>query len=239
MVAIPKVSDPTLDAMKIYYLATVVDEPRDYLGASIIGNPCPRQIWYDIHHYKKQPFSAETRWNFLDGHHVEKLIADRLRLVPGIELWTHDENGKQFERTAHNGRFKAHPDGIIRGLIQCPKTTSVWENKASGQKKFNEFQSFKQKFGDKEALKNWNESYWVQAQILMHLFEIDRHYMTVALAGGREIDSCRTEYIKDVAEKYLDRALKVLDAKEAPARISDKSDHFICRWCNFHDICHK
>ena len=245
MVAIPvNAPDPTLEAVykAIEIAGKDIDAPedheRDYIGASSIGNPCPRQIWYDYKKYPKSPFKAETLFNFSDGHRIEKIIADRLRLVQGIELWTHDENGNQFERTAHGGRFKAHPDGIIRGLIQCPKTTSVWENKAPGHKKFTEFQNCKAKFGDKQALKNWSEVYWIQAQILMHLFQLDRHYMTVALAGGREIDSCRTEYQQEVAEKYLDRAEKLLEAKEAPPRISEKPDMFVCKFCAFRGECH-
>lgn len=239
MVSIPlNAPDPTLEAMKVAFLAQVTDEKRDYIGASAIGNPCARQIWYDYHGYPKIPFSAETRWNFLDGHHVEKMIADRLRLVKGIELWTHDVDGKQFERTAFGGKFKAHPDGVILGILQAPKTHHIWENKASGHKKFTEFQSVKAKYGEKQALKNWNENYFVQAQILMKLFDMTRHYMTVALAGGREIDSCRTEYQPEIAEKYLDRAGKLLEATVEPPRISEKPDFYICSYCSFKGICH-
>jgi hypothetical protein len=160
-------------------------------------------------------------------------------MVEGIELWTHDENGNQFERTAFDGRFKAHPDGIIRGLLQAPKKFHVWENKMCGQKKYNEFQNCKAKFGDKQALKNFNETYFVQGQILMKLFNMDRHYMTVGLAGGRDYDSCRTEYQLDVADKYLDRAKNIIEAKIPPARISEKPDFFVCRFCAFNDGCHK
>lgn len=239
MVAIPSISDPTLEAMRrTYEVIGNQEKKRDYIGASTIGNPCSRQIWYDYKQYPREPFKAETLFNFEDGHHVESLMANRLRMVSGVELWTHDENGNQFERTAFGGKFKAHPDGVILGILQAPKSPHIWENKASGHKKFTEFQSCKVKFGDKSALKNWNENYFAQAQVLMHLFQINRHYMTVALAGGREIDSCRTEYQAEVAEKYLERAGKLLDAKETPPRISDKSDFFVCKMCSFRDECH-
>lgn len=241
MVAIPlNAPCPTLEALRrACEAAGNTGEKRDYIGASNIGNPCARQIYYDYHGYPKEPFKAETLFNFEDGHHVEDLIAKRLRMVPGIELWTHNVDGKQFERTAFGGKFKAHPDGIVLGLLQSPKTITVWENKASGHKKFTEFQSVKAKFGEKQALKNWNEVYWIQAQILMKLFEMTRHYLTVALAGGREIDSCRTEYQPEVAEKYLDRAGKLLEATVEPPRISEKKDFYICSYCSFKGICHK
>ncbi len=240
MVSIPlNAPDPTLEAMRrACELAGNTEKKRDYIGASAIGNPCARQIWYDYKQYPKAPFKAETLWNFEDGHRVEDIIAARLRMVPGIELWTHDVDGKQFERTAFGGKFKAHPDGIVLGLLQSPKTITVWENKCSAQKKFNEFQNCKAKFGDKQTLKNWSEVYWIQAQILMKLFGMTRHYLTIALAGGREMDSCRTEYQPEIAEKYLDRAGKLLEATVEPPRISDKKDFYICAYCSFKEICH-
>ncbi len=241
MVSIPQaVYDPTIEAIRrACEIAGNSEKKRDYIGASAIGNPCARQIWYDYKQYPKEPFRAETLWNFEDGHRVEDIIAARLRMVPCIELWTHDVDGKQFERTAFGGKFKAHPDGVLLGLLQAPKTHHIWENKASGQKKFNEFQNCKAKYGEKQALKNWNENYFVQAQILMKLFEMTRHYMTVALAGGREIDSCRTEYQPEIAEKYLDRAGKMLEATVEPPRISEKPDFYICSYCSFKGICHQ
>lgn len=246
MVAIPlNAPDPTLEAVykAIEAAGRDVDAPedheRDYIGASAIGNACARQIWYDYNKYPKAPFEAETLFNFSDGHRIENVIAKRLRMVQGIDLWTHDVDGKQFERTAFGGKFKAHPDGILLGLLQAPKTHHIWENKAPGQKKYNEFQNCKAKFGEKQALRNWNENYFVQAQILMKLFEMTRHYMTVALAGGREIDSCRTEYQPEVAEKYLDRAGKLLAATQPPAKINEKPDFFVCKMCAHMGHCHK
>jgi len=103
--------------------------------------------------------------NFEDGHRTEELTAARLRLVPGIELWTHDENGQQFGFSIFNGEFQGHCDGVIRGLIQAPKSNHVWECKASNERKYVGFQSAKAKFGEKLALKNWNETYFVQAQL--------------------------------------------------------------------------
>jgi hypothetical protein len=240
MVAIPQHNDPTLQAMKVACEAQGNKQAaRNYLGASLIGNPCSRQIWYSYKAYPKKPFSAETLWNFEDGHRTEDLIAARLRLLPNIELWTHDEQGNQFGFEALGGKFKGHIDGVIRGLIQAPKALHIWENKCSAEKKYNEFQSLKAKHGEKQTLKNWNEGYFIQAQLYMHFLNIDRHYTTVAKAGGRDIDSCRTEYQPEIAEKAIDKADKIISAVSEPVRISEAPDYFICRWCDYADICRK
>ena len=239
MVSIPSRGDHTLDAMKRAIEAREAARPRrSYLGASSIGNPCARQLWYQYNGYPAPPFEAETLFNFEDGHRTEDLTAKRLRLVDGIELWTHDENGEQFGFSIFEGKFAGHCDGVIRGLIQAPKTPHVWECKASNNKKYAEFQAAKAKFGEKLALKNWNEVYFVQAQLYMHFLKIDRHYLTVALAGGRDYDSCRTEYEPEKAEWAIDRAAKIINAKKPPPKINEKPDFYICRWCNYREECH-
>ena len=122
-------------------------------------------------------------------------------------------------------------------MLQAPKKLHVWECKASGQKKFDEFVKIKQRLGEKMTLKEWNFVYYIQAQIYMHYTNIDRHYLTVSLAGGRDYDSCRTEYVPEVAEQYRARAEKIIKAKEPPPRINEKPDFYICRFCNYKDIC--
>lgn len=239
MVEIPTLGDPTIAAMKEVCIQLGNNkERRDYLGASLVGDECIRKTWYEYNKYKREPFGAQTLWAFEDGHRTEDVIAKRLRLVPGVELWTHDDAGKQFGFSDMGGKFKGHFDGVIRGLIQSPKTPHVWENKSCGQKKFDEFKKAVEKFGEKNALKNWNMGYYVQAQLYMKYTKLTRHYMTVALAGGRDILSCRTEYDKDVADHYTSRAKNIIDSVEPPPRISDKPDFWLCRFCNFSQVCH-
>ena len=239
MVQIPTPPDPTLNAMSAAIEAREASKPkRDYLGASSIGGECARQIWYQYNGFKSKPFNAETLMRFEDGHRTEELTAERLRMVEGVELYTHIDDDKPFGFTAMEGKFKGHYDGLIRGILQAPKTPHVWECKASGHKTFNQFKKLKDKLPEKEILENWNKKYYVQAQIYMHYAGYNRHYLTVAYAGGREYLSCRTNYKEDVALKYIDRARKIIDATDPPPQISDKPDFYICRFCNFKEICH-
>ena len=237
MAKIPEQKDPTLMAM-MKAIENVQDKTmRNYLGASSIGRECARELWYGYNGNTPNHFDAYSLMNFEDGHRTEDLTAERLRLVDGIELWTHDKNGKQFGFSDFDGQFRGHYDGIIKGLLQAPKKLHVWECKASGQKKFDEFVKIKQRLGEKMTLKEWNFVYYIQAQIYMHYTNIDRHYLTVSLAGGRDYDSCRTEYVPEVAEQYRARAEKIIKAKEPPPRINEKPDFYICRFCNYKDIC--
>lgn len=239
MVKIPEEYDPTLMAMmKVMEGENEQREQRDYLGASAIGDECPRKVWYRYNNYNAEPFSARTLMNFADGHASEEITAQRLRMVEGITLVTHGEDGNQIGFSDFDGKFKGHCDGMILGLLQAPKTWHVWEHKCCNDKNFNSFKKIKQKLGDKSTLKEWSKTYYAQAQLYMHYMKVNRHYMTVSLAGSRDYVSCRTEYHPDVAEFYIDRAKKIINATEAPPRINDKPDFYLCRWCEFSEICH-
>jgi len=234
---IPTQKDPTLEEM-YRKIENKPREKRDYLGASLIGNPCARQIWYEYNGYNAEPFNADTLMNFEDGHRTEELTADRLRMVDGIELKTIGLDGNQLGFSDMDGKFKGHYDGIITGLLQSPKAPHIWECKASGDKKFNEFQKIKEKFGEKNTLKNWNENYYVQAQMYMHYEGLERHYLTVAKAGGRGYDSVRTDYSLEFANRYIDRASKIINTTSPPPKIREEKDYYICRWCKFKEECH-
>jgi CRISPR/Cas system-associated exonuclease Cas4 (RecB family) len=239
MVKIPMAVDPTIQALKKQEKEAAAKQPsRGYLGASLIGDACARKIWYTYQGYERKPFSAETLWKFADGHRTEDLIAERLRSLPFIELHTHDENGFQFGFSDFDGKFKGHCDGFIKGILQAPNVWHVWECKASEKKKYDEFTKLVTTMDTKRVLKKWNENYYAQAQLYMHYFKIDRHYTTVAKAGGRDIMTCRTEYEPEIAEYYRDRAWQIINATQEPMRISDKPDFWLCRFCDFSEVCH-
>ena len=66
----------------------------------------------------------------------------------------------------------------------------------------------------------------------------NRHYMTVATPGGRQITSVRTNFQKEAFNIFMDKARHIIEAPEPPARISSKADYYICRWCQFNKHCH-
>lgn len=227
--------DPTLAAIDALYEAMPF-EKRDYLGASYLGEDCARKVWYKYNGYPSLNKSANVRYAIEDGHRTEDLMADRLRMIEGVHLWTHDNNGKQFG--FEDGALRGHCDGVIKGLLQAPKTPHIWEHKTKKQSEFNRLKKLILQHGEKAALKKWDETYYGQAQILMHGMKIKRHYLTVSLPGGRETISCRTNYELDEGLKLYDRAQKIIMAESEPPRISDCDTFFKCRLCDFRETCH-
>lgn len=242
--------DPTLEAMYAAIVAREAAKNAAYnaspekraprLGASAVGDECERKAWYGLNCRDLQPpMSATSLVTIEEGHRTEDIVADRLRLIPGIELWTKDENGKQYQFTLFDGRFVCKVDGIIRGLYQARATTHIWEHKSCNEKKFNKLNSLKDKHGEKKALKEWDPIYFAQAQLAMGGFELERHYTTITTPGARDITSCRTDFDPKMYENLTVKADRILRSTTPPVRISDDRSFFKCKICDWQGKCHE
>lgn len=236
MVTIPERGDPTLAAIDaILEEQTNGQAKRQYIGASSIGDPCSRKLWLRYHTDIRETFDADTIRKFNDGHRCEDVMAEHLRMVPGIELWTYMPSGEQYG--FKDGPFAGHYDGVILGLIQAPKTPHVWEHKSTAEKKYKELLKLKHE-DEKTALERWNPVYYAQAVINMHKAECSRHYMTVSTPGLREYMSVRTEENPAMAEALIMKAKRIAEMREPPERIGGP-DYYMCKWCAFYGECHK
>lgn len=240
MARLPAPADPTLEAVDQALIALGRRRPpRPHLGMSEVGKECNRALWYGFRWSTASDHDAQTLKRFEDGHRSEDLQAERLRLVDGIMLLTHDpETGRQFSFSDHGGHFGGSIDGAILGLIQAPKTWHCWEAKAVGDKAIDELEKIKATYGEKAALKQWRQTYYAQAVLYMHYMGVDRHYLTVSSPGGRRTVSVRTEADETEAQKLIARAKRIIDAQHPPERISEKPDWWQCRMCDHWNVCH-
>lgn len=235
-------TDPTLDAIgAAMENVNRTDPPRGYLGMSSIGEECERRLFYQFRFCFPAGggFDAKGLSNVQDGHRTEDVMAERLRMVPGVELHTVDPtSGKQFGFKDLAGHFRGHIDGAIRGILQAPKAWHIWENKAS-EKGPAELAKAKADVGEKAALAKWHPTYYAQAVLYMHYGEMDRHYITVTGPGGRmPWTSARTSAAPEVAATLIAKADRVIFAAEPPPRLSDDPAHYKCKLCPASAVCH-
>ena len=242
MAVLPEIfSDPTLAEIDREMERRAVSEPRrSYLGASGLGQPCSRKTWYSIQpEIAREPFNAATLRRFDDGHAVESQMIQRLRLIPGIELWDRDEaTGGQIGFKDFDGRFRGHLDGVVLGLIQAPKTPHVFECKAVNLKKFAEFRRLRDTLPEKQVLAAWDATYYAQAILYCEYLDLTRHYMVVSTPGGRDYLSCRTDANSAMAAALRMKAQRLLDAKEPPSRVSERREFWLCKFCEYRKVCH-
>jgi len=220
-------------------LRAALERARPYLGLSYVGESCERKIWLRFRWGAREEWTAETLKRFEDGHRTEALWIERLKLVDGLELLDTDPNtGEQWEVDCADSHSRGHMDGAILGLLQAPKTWHVFEAKCSEEKQHASLRKAIETHGEKGSLKQWNATYYGQAQCYMGLTGMERHYLLVSLPGGRGTPiTVRTEFNKADFERLMTRASKLAFANEPPERIGS-STFFECRWCSFHAICH-
>jgi hypothetical protein len=232
MVAIPDRLDPTLEAVN----SAMESEQSPYVSKNIgfgeIGHECSRYLWYKINTDVPEVFSSNTLRIFRDGHQAESRMADDLRKVQGINLYTNDpeRENKQYKFDLLDGRLTGRLDGVIVGLLQAPKTPHIWEHKNVNEKKFKALQKTK-------SIKGWDDKYDAQAHLAMYASELDRHYLTCSTPGLRSVTSVRTELDRKFAEGLVDKAERIINAKSPPERIGGP-DWFQCTSCRFYEECH-
>ena len=125
----------------------------------------------------------------------------------------------------------------MTGLLQAPQTPHVFEAKAVNPEKFKKFVDLRGKVGEKQILMNWDYVYFVQAQVYLGLLDLKRHYLVVATPGGREMASCRTEFVPVHFAALMKKAERIIAAKDPPARLMDDPSYWQCKWCRFREHC--
>lgn len=242
MALLPKIEKSTLDDVDEKLVEEKKKEAsRHYMGFSIIGDECWRKLFYTYRSAQARKFSASGVRAIEDGHTQEAVMAKRLRMLPYVELYTEDPEkpGQQIAFSLLLDHFRGHADGIIKGLLECPKTFCVWEHKSVNETKFNKLIALKKEKGEKEALSAWDSIYYAQAMLYCHCAQLTRHYLTVTTPGGRDHVSCRTEYNRAVAEGIIAKAQSIIfDNWNIPARLSDKREFYLCKFCEHQGICH-
>jgi len=228
----------TLDKMSEEIVKKETQRKRNYLGMSEIGEDCWRMLWYRFRNVLTEHLTIQSILAISDGYKQEDITAERLRLVKGIDLDTVDPNtGEQFAYKFIGGHFCGHSDGIIKGILEAPKTWHVWENKAVNEKKFKKLLDLILSEGEKKALELWDEVYYAQSQVYMDSAKLTRHYLTVSTPGGRRYTSCRTELNVKHAISLKAKAESIIKADRPPKRMSENRSFYKCGWCRTKEIC--
>lgn len=206
------------------------DEPRPHLGASEIGKPCDRALWYGFHWATKKKFPGRIKRLFDTGFREEVRFLEELRGI-GVEVYDRDPETKlQHRFSAVDGHFGGSCDAIGRGFPEAPKTWAIVEFKTHGAKSFKDLSS--------KGVEEAKPEHYAQMQIYMGLAELDR---ALYLSVNKDTDDLYSEWIhfdKNVFAALLLRAEKIIKADEPPAGISTDPSWYQCKFCDHQAVCH-
>lgn len=223
--------DPTIAAIYAAIERDSAENPRHYLGASIIGKPCARQLWQDFRWVQFEQFSGRMYRLFATGHLEEPRFIANLKAA-GVEAYdVDDRTGEQFAVQTLGGHFRGHADGVALGVKGAEKTWHLLEFKTHSEKSFNKLVGL--------GMQDAKPEHYAQAQVYMHLMGLSRAYYLAKNKNTDELYGERIKYNRDYAQGMIDRAERIIFANEPPQGISDKPTFWQCRFCNYHSYCHK
>jgi hypothetical protein len=211
------------------------EKRRTYVGASSIGGGCERRIQYEYLGTDPDPDyvpEARTQRIFARGHITETLAIKWLRDA-GYDLKTEKPDGGQFGFETASGRFKGHVDGIIMGGPGI-KTPCIFEHKAVGSKTW--------KAMEKNGIDKSSPQYADQLAIYQAYMNLTDPALFMATnCDTMEIYLELVPFDKKRAQSASDRAVAIILDSEAKAmrpKVSDESDFWLCRNCQFRSRCH-
>lgn len=231
----PKPDSLTVEMIyEAYQRAARSEKRRGYLGASQIGGPCERALWYGFRWCGEgESFDGRMLRLFATGDLEEERFGADLRSI-GCEVHLVDpDTGKQFAVSAVAGHFRGHMDGAALGVPEAPKTWHLLEFKTHNAKSFATLRA--------QSVAKAKPEHYAQMAVYMALGGLKR---ALYLAVNKDTDELyserlRWEEVRPDAEALLARAERVVKAKFPPARLSDDRDHFQCRWCSYRELCHE
>ena len=200
------------------------EPPRKYIGASSIGNPCNRAIWYDYHGTPNAGYGIATQIAFDVGKRLEGLILEYLRDA-GLKIQT-DELMLSCEDDLVS-EFKGHIDALWWRSDIDPVIIEIKTAKSSS---FNRFVN--------SGLREWAEQYYAQIQSYMGMMSIQS---AVLLALNKDSSELHHEWVEFDADYYSElraKAFAISTVEEAPPKINKSPLFFRCRMCKFKDVCH-
>lgn len=209
--------------------STKEDAFRSHLGASLIGRDCVRDIWYSFHWSRKPKFDGRMLRLFNRGHLEEPRMVALLKLI-GVEVWQHDAEGNQFRIKGYKGHFGGSMDGVVRGVPDLPSEPMIAEFKTHGDK------SFKSLKAD-GVIKAKPEHY---VQMIVYMGKNNLRY-ALYMAVNKNDDELYAEIIDFVQhdyDRYMQRVINIVDATNAPQRVSNSPGWWKCKFCDFKGICH-
>jgi hypothetical protein len=202
---------------------------RPHLGASLIGHACERYLWLTFRWAGAKKFTGRMLRLFETGQLAEARFVANLRRI-GVEVHDVQPDGTQWRVMALGGHFAGSMDGACVGLPEAPKTWHVLEFKTHNEKSFTELV--------KKGVLAAKPQHYAQMQIYMGLTGMERAMYMAVNKNTDELYSERVEFDPVEFAKLMARAERVVKASEPPLRCSTDPSWFVCKMCDFADLCH-
>lgn len=207
-----------------------VDPPRPHLGASVIGRPCERELWFSFRWSFTAEHSGRMLRLFERGRREEQFFVDDLRAI-GVTVHQFDPStGRQFTFSVVGGHVGGSMDACVLGVPEAPTRWHVAEFKTHGAKSFATLVA--------QGVEKAKPEHWAQMQLYMRWTGMER---ALYLAVNKDTDELHGERVRfdPVAAARLEaKAERIVRAKEPPEGVSADPSWYECKLCPAATLCH-
>lgn len=231
MAPLPQPVTPTVAAIYAAYEANAGDGYRDHLGASLIGGPCDRAIWYHWRWATRAEFTGRLLRLFDTGNHAEARFVSDLRRI-GVKVMDVDpDTGRQWVVRDEFGHFGGSMDAVAQGFPEAPQAWHVCEFKTHGAKSYAALR--------KDGVEKSKPAHYAQMQAYMHLAAIERAFYLAVNKDTDDLYSERVHYDAAFALRLMARAERIIASATPPERISTDPAWHECKMCPHAAACHE
>jgi len=215
----------TIRELYKHYEDNAPDWRRNHLGASLIGHPCSRYLWFAFRWAFPIEFEGRIHRLFDTGKREELRILDEFKNL-GMTVYEVDpKTGNQFFFSDFGGHFGGSPDAIVQGVKEAPKAWHVCEIKTMNKNQFDKL--------EKSCLQIARPQHYFQIQQYMAWTNLDRGFYVVVCKDDDRIYAERVYVDPQLSGILFERARRIIFDKEIP----DPQGLEECRFCNAYKVC--
>ena len=229
MATIPELQKTTIRAIEQAVEARAESGFREHLGASLIGRPCERELWYSFRWCTLVKHEGRLLRLFARGQREEAVFCELLRSA-GVEVHEHDENGRQFRFGAIGGHFGGSCDAAAVGFVEAPKTWHVVEMKTHNDKSFKALLS--------KGVQESKPEHYAQMQVYMLLSGMERAYYMAVNKNDDSLYGERVRFDRKFADSLVEKAERIICSDAPRHRLSEDPSWYQCKFCDHHALCH-
>ncbi len=207
---------------------------RDHLGASLIGDPCKRKLWYGFRWCIREVFDGRMLRLFNRGHREEARFIEWLEGI-GCKVWAVEpESGNQFRISAVNGHF----GGSLDGICKLPASYGINEPVLLEFKTSGTGAAFT-KVGEL-GMEIAKPQHFAQTSTYGSEPRFNFKYCLYCIINKND-DSITVDLVKlnhAHGQNMRTKAEQIIMSQEPPPRLSDNPQLFECKYCAAKGLCH-
>ena len=208
------------------------DQPRIHLGASEIGKPCDKALWYSFRWATIKKYPGRILRLFSTGVRAESRFFDELKSIGATVYDRSPETGQQIKFESFGGHFGGSCDAVAQGIPYEPDKWAIVECKTHSSKSFADLV--------KQGVQKAKPEHYAQMQVYMGLSQgIER---ALYIAENKDNDDLYDEWVefnREAFTLYLTRANAIVNLPVPPLGVSTDPSWFQCKFCEHKSTCHK